>query len=129
MSPFSRVLGCLIVLILASCVLPPRGQAAEIRLEWTDNSSGPTISTGCRVYQQVGASWSLVASPSRGNDVNPTTPGLQQSYTVTRGPGTYVFRVTAYNDAGESSPSNTVTPVVQDLPPAPTGLIFTITVP
>lgn len=143
MSPWARVVGLVIVALVASCTLPPRARAADVELTWNDNSvAGPGLADGTKVYEQTPTGvtipgltgrWTLRASPARMADVDGSAPGLQQRTllpNVSSGVHTYV--VTAYNTAGESGPSNTVSPnvpVPAQVPPSPTGLIFTITVP
>src|SRR5205085_240317 len=83
---------------------------SRVDLTWADNASNED---GFKVYYSSGgASYTVLA----------TAAANATAYTWTRAaPGTtYSFRVTAYNAAGESAPSNTPT-VTTPAPPAAPG--------
>ncbi len=66
------------------------------RLSWTDNS---TNETGFKIYSsRDNATWTLVGSIAA-NVTSVTNTGLRRN-------ATFYYRVTAYNTAGESAPSN-----------------------
>lgn len=76
---------------------------SNVDLTWTDNA---TNETGFNVYrrQQVRKKWSswavikTIAAPNTTSYTDPNVPS-----------GSYQYYVTAYNSAGQSAPSNTVT--------------------
>src|SRR5207249_809775 len=71
----------------------------QVNLTWTDNS---TNETGFKVYKSTdGVNFALLATAG----ANATS----YSWTGAAQGGTYSFRVTAYNAAGESAVSNTAT--------------------
>jgi len=80
----------------------------SITLTWQDNS---TDETGFYIYVQNGNTWNRIATLGA-NATTHTITDLQcgQSYT---------YRVSAYSNAGESAPSNTVTATTADCPSQP----------
>ena len=88
--------------------------ALAVTLLWTDNSDNEE---GFKIYRQLpGAAFELLTTmPLNGNSVRDeaSSPGV-------------CYRVTAYNSAGESAPSNTA--CVLTVPNAPVGLAIKIDV-
>lgn len=131
MSPLARVLSIVAVLILASCVLPPRGDAQQLRLQYVSNL--PTGSSAVGVLErQVGTNW--VVEPT--TIVAPTVAGKDRALLTVQSftPGTYTFRVWNEVPAGSNypamrslQPSNTLNHVITPpAPPNPAGLIITL---
>jgi hypothetical protein len=93
--------------------------ANQMNLSWADNSNPPGVEeTGFKLYRstdQVNWTWFAVT----GQDVT-----SYSWYSGTAGT-TYYFRVTAYNAAGDSAPSNTAVVTTPVVPAAPSGLTAT----
>lgn len=126
------------VVAMASCSLPPDSRAAIVDLTWQDNSTSTGTATATKVYENtplgvvlpgLTGRWTLVATPAITPDVDPATPGKQNTYAVlnvTAGVHTYV--VVASNSAGDSPPSNTADVTVLSAPTSHTLLTATIRV-
>jgi hypothetical protein len=135
MTKLQRILGIVFVVGVVSCVLPPRGEAAPLAWIVTDASVEPRLAMGVRLYEQTPTGvaiptltglWTRVATVPRGADVRPGTPGLQLGATLADvTPGVHVYVCTAYNLAGETGPSNTLTiDMPAGVPANPVALIF-----
>lgn len=126
MSPLSRVLGILIVVLVGACALPLPSRAASIELTWTDPTSAVTQPDGtindsrpthANVYRQtvtgvvlngLAGRWTEVGeAPRTAVDEDLTKPGFTQKFVWANvAVGTYTFAVTLENSAGVSDPSN-----------------------
>jgi len=85
----------------------------QINLSWMDNS---TDEAGFKVYRRAAGenTWTLLSTLAP-NTVTFANTGLT--------PGTtFTYQVTAFNNAGESSPSNEITAITLASPTPPTGL-------
>ena len=86
----------------------------KIDLSWTDNSSNEN---GFRIRRRIGTNGDWIAIATVGQNV--TTWSMTDAVAGT----TYYFTVTAYNDGGESTPSNQVTATTTtSLPEVPVNL-------
>jgi hypothetical protein len=146
--PIQRVLGFLVLAVLAACSLPIPSRAATVTLKWTatvvvDPVTGTNRPDKFHLYEQaatgtvtlpgLAGKWRELATPDMAlSDEDATKPGHQQSFpfaNVTSGPHTYV--VTAENIARTSGPSNTKLVDVPIPVIAPQAVILeaTVTVP
>ena len=101
-------------------------QTVTFGLSWTDNSSSPNGEDGFRLYRCTGSTCSnfVVVDTVAANVVS-----VNNSISGDTGGVVYRYRVTAFNAAGESVPSNIVnvtSPVILLIPNAPSGLIGTV---
>ena len=88
--------------------------STEVALSWTDNSNNET---GFRISRKTGISgaWAVIGTVSAGATSARNT-GLAASTT-------YIYRVTSFNTAGDSAPTNEVTVTTLDAAPtAPASL-------
>ena len=91
--------GCPVVLPIAPTNLTITGHTINsVSLMWMDNS---TKETGFKIYRKIdGGAFSLFQTVAA-NTTTWTNTGLNSGHT-------YYYQVTAYNDKGESAPSNNV---------------------
>ena len=90
------------VLLLVCAFLPlvglvPGADAAQLKLDWADNSSNEK---GFEIWRKTGTGGTYAQIASQGSNATSFV-----DTTVTAGV-TYCYQVRAYNDAGESAPSN-----------------------
>ena len=100
-----------VLFVLAAAGL---SEAATVTLEWNPVATAD----GYKVY----------CGTASGQYGTPDDVGNQTTHTLTLGPGTYYFAVTACNSYGESGYSSEVSGTIGQKPPPPTGLTGTITI-
>ncbi len=88
----------------------------SVSLTWTDNA---TNEDGFKVYQKIDAgAWALVKT-----EATPNATATTVSLGATPPPGTYYYKVRAYNTiSGESSDSNSASVAVEGYPNPPSGV-------
>ena len=87
-----------------------------VSLSWTSNSKN---NTGFKIYRSIdGINYSLIHTNGNTTTYNDSPSNV----------GTYYYKVTAYNEQGESNPSNIVNETISiSVPTAPTNLSGTVT--
>lgn len=133
MSPLARCLSIVAVVLVASCSLPPRGHAQQLRLQYVSNLTAANTNVVGVLERQVGTNW--VVEPT--TVVAPTVTGKTAALLTVQNfsPGTYTFRVWNEIPVGPNvptalrsvTPTNSVTHTIATPPPPnPTGLIITL---
>jgi hypothetical protein len=109
---------------------PPTGlkatttSSSQINLSWSaPSSNGGSAITGYEIERSVnsGTTWSTVQSNTANTSTTYSNTGLAASTT-------YTYRVSAINNIGTSSPSNTSSATTSSTPPPPTTTQVTISV-